>query len=176
MKTLYAILTVAVATSLVGCSAYERAAARQRVKGRAPQTATVRRTAPTAPTNAQTTTTTPGPSIPLEVKRPERQNLATISSPKRQASHEVVQRGVKELSAGQVARAVQTFQEAATIDGSNGVAYYYLARAHYQLGQPERAMGMLERAESLLGDADDWLLKIEGLRETIRQAQLKQPA
>lgn len=169
------MLSAVVAVSLAGCSAYERAATRQRVKGHGPRTTVVRRNAPTTSTNPQTTNA-PVSNIPLEVKRPERTNLATISSPKRQASHEVVQRGTKELAAGHVARAVQSFQEAVTIDGSNGVAYYYLAQAHYKLGDHERAIGLLERAESLLGDADDWLLKIEGLRETIRQAQLRTSA
>ncbi|MBI2342721.1 MAG: tetratricopeptide repeat protein [Deltaproteobacteria bacterium] len=106
--------------------------------------------------------------VKLEVQKLEGTNLATIQSPQRAASMRVVDQGRGELSRGQLDAALQTFQEAVTLDGSNGVAYYYLARAHYQLGHHEQAMGLLERAEALLGKNAGWELTIEALREMIR--------
>jgi tetratricopeptide (TPR) repeat protein len=113
----------------------------------------------------------PQGTIPLEVKRPEGVDMAAATTPKRMASQQLVDNGKIELMSGDLEKAVQTFQEAVTIDGSHGVAYYYLARAHYQLGHLEQAMGLLERAEALLNDSQDWVMTVEALREMIRTEQ-----
>lgn len=137
-----------------GCAWYEKTASQQRQ--------------PRQGTSNTVIVQGPKGKIPLEVKKPEGENLALATSPQRTASLEVVTQGRGQLERGDRERAVQSFQEAITLDGTNGIAYYYLARTHYELGQSEQAMGLLERAESLLADADDWLVSIEALRETIR--------
>ncbi len=137
---------------LPSCAWYERTASKQRSKD--------------APT---TIVKGPQGKIPLEVKKPEGENLALQTSPQRRASMDVVTQGQGYLARGEREHAVQAFQEAITLDGTNGVAYYYLARTHYELGHLEQAMGLLDRAETLLADAEDWLVSIEALRETIQQ-------
>lgn len=140
--------------SISSCSWYEKTASQQRHR--------------TKSTPTKIIVQGPNGKIPLEVKKPEGENLALTTSPQRTASLEVVAQGRGQLERGDRERAVQSFQEAITLDGTNGIAYYYLARTHYELGYAEQAMGLLERAESLLADADDWLVSIEALRETIR--------
>lgn len=110
------------------------------------------------------------PAAGAEILATQRQNLATISTPKRVASQEVVERGVKELQTNRAQNAVQTFQDAISIDGTNGAAYFYLAKAHYQLGSYERALAMLDRASALLGDANEWMSKIDNLKATVERA------
>lgn len=143
---------------LPSCAAYERAAAKQR--GGEVRQAKQRRGDATAAKR----------QIPLETKKPEGQDLATVSTPARLASNEVVAEGLASLKAGQFERALQSFQEATTLDGSNGVAYYYLARTHFTMGHVEQAAGILDRAEALLAQSEEWSLRIAAFREELALA------
>ena len=141
-----------VGAMLSGCAAYERAA-------------TMRR-------EGSETKVVQGEKgkVELEVKKPQGTDLARISSPRRSASLEVVARGKEMMQRGAFDQALQTFQEAATLDGSNGIAYYYIARTHYELMNFEQAMGILDRAESLLAHSAAWLMSCDSLRDAIRVA------
>jgi len=72
------------------------------------------------------------------------------------------------MDGGNLQKAKGIFQEAVTVDSTNGVAYYYLAKTRFQLKQHEEALGILDKAESLLGSADDWLEAIGLLRSQIQ--------
>lgn len=85
------------------------------------------------------------------------------SVPKRQASQQIVEKGVVALKGGDLSSASQRFQEAINVDGTNGVAYYYLAEVSLKKGDPDRAAGFLEKAESLLQGDQAWEAKIEAL-------------
>lgn len=142
-----------VASALSSCAWYERQVAKQQPHRE--RTKVVR-----APD---------GERVAIRTKRPDTQpqEIAATQSPKRQASMDVVTNGLEYLQIGDMAAAVQSFQSAATLDGSNGVAYYYLARTHYAMGNTRRAGGILDRAESLLSSSDDWQLRIAAFREEL---------
>ncbi|MBI2346785.1 MAG: tetratricopeptide repeat protein [Deltaproteobacteria bacterium] len=109
--------------------------------------------------------------VEREIIRPVSPQLASLKTPQRLASLEIVERGKAFLARREFDKALQMFQEAVTVDGTNGIAYYYLARVRYELRQWPEAMGLLERAESLLGDSPEWLANVEELRAIIRTAQ-----
>ncbi len=109
----------------------------------------------------------------METKRPDAPVLAKSDSPQRIASLQVVAHGKEQLAQKQYESALQLFQEACTLDGSNGIAYYYLARTHYALGNYTQAGGLLDRAETLLGDSDNWIASIHALREAMQAATVK---
>lgn len=175
---------------LCGCAAYERAGQQHAGRwqkyqpSRSSTTTSLTPTSTTTPTmrtpleseNLGAATQPPNlaglgkPAAGAEILTAQRQNLATISTPKRIASQEVTERGLQELQTNHAQKAVQTFQDALSIDGTNGAAYFYLAKAHYQLGAYERALAMLDRASSLLGEAGEWLSRIDNLKVTIERA------
>lgn len=105
-----------------------------------------------------------------EVKKPSEGQYATASSPARSASMEMAARGKKLLEAGDYDKALGIFQEAVIIDSTNGVAYYYLAKARFLLDQYEESMGILEKAESLLGSSEEWMEAISLLRSQIQNS------
>lgn len=149
---------------LASCSAYERAGTKQRGK-RGVHTRVVK-----APD---------GEKIPITVKQPERQDMAKVSSPQRDASMQIVMQGLQHMQQRHLDQAVQTFQQAASLDGSNGVAYYYLAWTHFELKHFTQALGILDRAEALLSTTVEWELRITALREQIRhhsESTTHQPA
>ena len=87
-----------------------------------------------------------------------------VITPQRTASDRLIEKGEAELKIKNYERAQQIFQDAANIDSSNGVAFYYLAESNLYLEQPQIAQGLLDKAESLLRYDKDWLQKIEELR------------
>ena len=106
--------------------------------------------------------------VPKEVQRPSETQFAAVSSPARSASMNMVAKGKKQLDNGNLQKAKGILQEAVTVDSTNGVAYYYLAKTRFQLKQHEEALGILDKAESLLGSSDEWTEAIGLLRSRIQ--------
>lgn len=116
----------------------------------------------------------PQGEVELQVRQPEAA-VITANSPQRQASIQVVVQGKQFLSRQDFEKALQLFQEAVTLDGSNGIAYYYIARTQYELGQYNHAAGVLDRAEALLAESQEWQMSIQALREAIRLSVAQRP-
>lgn len=105
------------------------------------------------------------PNIPLETKKPAALQLA---APQRAASQQVLIQGLGALQRKEYQRALQLFQEAVTIDGANGEAYYYLAKTYFALQQSDRVLGLLERADALIGDDPEWADRIAAFRRQLQ--------
>jgi tetratricopeptide (TPR) repeat protein len=151
------LLIAAIGTG--GCSAYEKSGAKRGSK-----------------TKVKVVKSEDGKKIPLQVREPARPNLGETDSPQRQASMQVVYQGLGLMQQRHLDQAAQRFQEAATIDGANGIAYYYLAWTQYELGNFVQASGILDRAEGLLGRTAEWELRITALREQISIKSQRQEA
>ncbi|MBI4366010.1 MAG: tetratricopeptide repeat protein [Deltaproteobacteria bacterium] len=109
--------------------------------------------------------------VPREVVRLETPQLAAARTPQRTASMELVMQGKQFLARREHDRALKAFQDAVMVDGTNGIAYYYLARVRYELRQYTEAVGLLERAAALLADSPEWMRTVEELQERIRLTQ-----
>lgn len=107
--------------------------------------------------------------VDKEIMRPGEGLPASLGSPARSASMDVVSKGKVLFDNGDMNGALGKFQEAVVIDSTNGVAYYYLAKARAMSGQHREALGILEKAESILGLQDEWKEAIELLRVQIRE-------
>lgn len=102
---------------------------------------------------------------PKEVTRPGQPSQ--VLTPQRKASDRLVDKGKTSLDAKNYDQALQLFQDAANVDPSNGVAYYYLALTDHYLGEQNTAAGLLDKAESLLRSDQYWMGKVEELRALI---------
>lgn len=127
------------------------------------------RPAATQPGQVEKVTSPEG--VVREVIRPTAPQFAAARTPQRLASAEIVEKGKQLLARREWDKALQLFQEAITVDGTNGIAYYYLARTRFALHQYVEAMGLLDRAESLLADSPDWMATVGELRAQIRANQ-----
>jgi tetratricopeptide (TPR) repeat protein len=103
---------------------------------------------------------------------PEDNKYASISTPARTASANMVNKGKALLDAGDYEKAVSMFQEAVIIDAGNGIAYYYMAKARYYLNERDAALGILEKAESLLSGTPEWKDAIALLKLQIETSEL----
>lgn len=127
-------------------------------------------TTPTTPTEPAE----PQPAPPPEVKPPKPSKPALPSPPRKprtpspgdSASNKLVESGVKQMNAGSLADAGESFEQALRVSPNNGRPYYYLGVLAAKQNQHERALGFLEQAEiHLQGDAF-WLSQVfmqEGL-------------
>lgn len=157
--SLYFVTIFLLLATLSGCAAFEKIG-HKKSDGKKDGEAKV-----------QTVKNPQGREIPIEVKKPETENpeIAAVT-PQRQASLQVVAQGKQLLSQRQLEQALQRFQDAANIDGSNGIAYYYVARAQFELGNYAQAQGVLDRAEALLADYPDWIASVHALRNAVNEA------
>lgn len=76
----------------------------------------------------------------------------------------LVEQGKLLLDQDELEAATVAFRDAVGVDGTNGVAYYYLALAYTRMDRPEVAVGLLDKAEALLGDDKEWMDRIDELR------------
>lgn len=94
-------------------------------------------------------------------------------TPQRAASNALIDDGEKAFTQGRYDSAADLFQEAATVDPSNGAAFYHLARAKIRSGEYGEAEGLIEKADQLLGSdkdpSSDWPLKLEELKREFHQ-------
>lgn len=102
---------------------------------------------------------------PAEVIRPAQVSPADeMASPERRASMRLVEQGRLLLDQDELEGATVAFRDAVNLDGTNGVAYYYLALAYAEMDRPEIALGLLDKAEAMLGYDEEWMDRIDELR------------
>ncbi len=102
---------------------------------------------------------------PKDAIRPYEQAPETVSTPARQASDRLVEKGRSFLDDGELERAKSTFRDAVNVDSNNGVAYYWLAITQGRLGEADVALGLLDKADALLSRDPDWSERIEKARK-----------
>lgn len=93
----------------------------------------------------------------------------TMNPSQRRASQTLVDKGLMEYRAGELDQAMHYFQDAITVDGQNGAAYYYAAQVCLEEDNTADAAGFLDKAEVLFSDDEEWLEKIAKLRELMEQ-------
>lgn len=136
----------------------------------APKAPPGKRPGPTVkkPTTTTTPATPPKPVATPEITRTNaKPSTADAMTPKRQASLRLVERGQTLMEQGQKEQAAAAFRDAVTVDGTNGIAYYYLASAKAAQGEKALALGLLDKAEALMGADPEWMLKINDLRASM---------
>ncbi len=94
-------------------------------------------------------------------------------SPERTASNALVDEGKVALNRGLYDHSADLFQQAVTIDPTNGAGYFYLAFAKVRGGEYGEAAGLLEKAKLLLGSNPLWTDKLQELRTELDQKQPK---
>ncbi len=90
-----------------------------------------------------------------------------VESPERKASMRLVYAGKSFLDAHDLEGAENSFRDAVNVDGTNGIAYYYLAYVHAGLGERDSALGLLDKAEAMLSENEEWMERINGLKEEL---------
>lgn len=108
------------------------------------------------------------PAVPRETMKPESTDYATVQSPKRQVSTQLVAQGKEFLEKKDYDHARSRLEEAVSVDPTNGSAYYHLAVVYYNLHDFPKALGFLDQAETLLHTSPEWMETILKFREQIR--------
>lgn len=116
------------------------------------------------------TTVTPeqAPAVPRETMKPESTNYASMQTPKRQVSTQLVEQGKGFLDKKDYDHARGRLEEAVSVDPTNGSAYYHLAVVYYNLHDFPKALGFLDQAETLLHTSPEWMGTIQKFREQMR--------
>lgn len=109
--------------------------------------------------------------IPPGSRRPRDASSDDPATPQRLASNALIENGNKALNQGQHDRAVDFFQEAVSVDATNGAGYYYLALVKSRTGEYGGAWDYLEKAQSLLSGQEEWTLKLEDLKKELNQTK-----
>lgn len=91
----------------------------------------------------------------------------------RMASEALVDDGKRAFNHGLYDNATDLFQQAITVDPTNGEAYYHLALAKVRSGEYGEAEGLIEKADHMLGSKSDWALKLEELKREFHQKNPK---
>ncbi|HEX5037145.1 MAG TPA: tetratricopeptide repeat protein [bacterium] len=97
-------------------------------------------------------------------------------SAERMASNAIVDDGTQAFRYGRYDAAADLFQQAVTVDPTNGAAYYHLALAKMRSGEYGDAEGLIEKADQLLGANPDWVLKLEELKREFHQKNPDEPS
>jgi tetratricopeptide (TPR) repeat protein len=139
--------------------------------------ASVRAGKPAGRGTADAATSEPGPATertavaaPGERRAPARTDPGA-SSPRRQASQRLVEEGKGYVIAGRGAEAYERFEAALTLDGSNGEAYFQLARLAADDGAWSDASGYYEQAEALLRGRAEWSAPLDELARRISERE-----
>jgi cytochrome c-type biogenesis protein CcmH/NrfG len=90
-------------------------------------------------------------------------------SPERSASNSLMEEGKIILERGSLDRSGDLFQEAVSVDPTNGVAYYYLALVKFKGGEYGGVWRFLEKAESLLSKKPEWMAKLKELQAELER-------
>lgn len=104
-----------------------------------------------------------------EHKSPPLTSPSQVSGPARDASNAVLEEGKGALEQGDLERAADNFQEAVTLDPTNGAGFYYLALLHFKKGEYDQSAVFLEKADSLLAGQEDWIIPLEELKRDLSQ-------
>ena len=94
-------------------------------------------------------------------------------SPERSASNALIDQGETSFNRGLYDQAANSFQEAVTVDASNGAGYYWLALAKLRSGEYGEAEGLVEKAGTLLSSRPEWAEKLENLQREFHQNKPK---
>lgn len=97
--------------------------------------------------------------------RPESTDYASVQTPKRQVSNQLVTQGKEYLDKKDYDHARGRLEEAIVVDPTNGAAYYQLAVIYYALHDIPKALGFLDQAETLLHNSPEWMEAIRQLRD-----------
>jgi tetratricopeptide (TPR) repeat protein len=109
-------------------------------------------------------------AAPGERRVPEQADPGA-SSPRRRASQQLVEEGKGYAVAGRDAEARERFESALAVDGSNGEAYFQLARLSADAGAWTDASGYYEQAEALLGGRGEWRAPLDELAGRIARRE-----
>lgn len=90
-------------------------------------------------------------------------------SPEREASNALIEQGEVSFQRGLYDQAAGTFQEAVTVDATNGAAYYWLARTKLRSGEYGEAEGLIEKSLTLLSHRPEWAERLEELQREFHQ-------
>ena len=82
----------------------------------------------------------------------------------RMASNALVDDGERVFTSGRYDSAADLFQQAVTVDPTNGAAYYYLALTKTKSGEYGEAEGLIDKADQLLRSNPEWTDKLEELK------------
>jgi Tfp pilus assembly protein PilF len=118
---------------------------------------TIEQPAPAPPTP------TPAPTRPPMEAPPPKPRSA---SPGDKASIHLVEAGTKQMNAGNLDDAEQTFEQALRVSPTNGRPYYYLGVIASKQKNYDRGLSFLSQAETYLNDDSFWMSQVylqEGL-------------
>lgn len=90
-------------------------------------------------------------------------------SPEREASNALIEQGQVSFQRGLYDQAAGTFQEAVTVDATNGAGYYWLALTKLRSGEYGEAEGLIEKALTLLSRRPEWAERLEELQREFHQ-------
>ena len=102
-----------------------------------------------------------------EFRRPEIVHPEDETTPERQAAAKLVNDGITALQDEDWEEAEAHFQEAIRIAPSYGPPYYWLARTKFAQEEMTQAWDLLDKAELLIGQDQEWLDRIDQLRQAI---------
>lgn len=131
------------------------------------------------PAEKKQPTTAPSPAEKPAAEPPRmnvRPSTLDVVTPQRQASMRLVEKGRTLADAGDYERAAASFRDAVNVDGSNGIAYYYMAFVDAKLGHIDVALGLLDKAEALLGADAEWMARIDELKTELGVPPSGRPA
>lgn len=156
---LAALLLLLVAAA-VGCALFRKEGPGTEAAGRPGEAAAAE---PGGPRTERTTLAPPG-----DRRTPERTD-AGEGSPRRQASDRLVEEGKGYWIVGRNDEAWERLQQAVRLDGSNGVALYYLAEIAAEEGDRDDAAGYRERAAALLSGRSEYAAALDDLARRIAE-------
>lgn len=107
--------------------------------------------------------------VPPNSRTPPVSDSDNELTPERAASNALVDDGEKAFRMGLYDRAADLFQEAVSIDATNGEGYYHLALTKIRTGEYGEAEGLVEKTETILGGRSEWDEKLEELRQELEQ-------
>ncbi len=120
---------------------------------------------PKVPKKIESTAESRPPEMLPEVA-PEEGDLVT---PERQASDALIDEGVRLESRGLYGRSADFFQEAVTVDPTNGAGYFHLASSHLKSGEYGDVEGLIAKARTLLDANAEWTARLNDLEQDYRQ-------
>lgn len=109
------------------------------------------------------------PKPPPGSRQPPVTAPSEVDTPERSASDALVEEGRQALDHGLYDRSADLFQEAVTVDPTNGAGYYYLALVKFKTGEYGEVWDLLEKAETLLAKDPEWIEKIEELKQELNR-------
>jgi tetratricopeptide (TPR) repeat protein len=115
------------------------------------------------------------PRTPPEYRTPPTESPEGEMTPERSASEALIEEGLSIFNQGLYDQAADLFQQAVTVDPSNGAGYYYLAIVKLRTGEYGEAEGLLEKAELLLSHNPLWTERLEELRQEFGERQPPKP-